>query len=183
MEKQYTTKIMIASIGAVMLFSIGIMQTSYEQTVSTGTLTITSSCTAVIQADDMVFGSVDAGAGNFVQGFFTLRNTGNQVAPIDLEVASPNSGAWATGADVAIIAAANTEIFEDGPTGLPFTTGTLLGNLGTVPITLTNLVPDFLSPTNNDNRVDIETEAILQQAFAGDLFLDLLLVINPCVAT
>lgn len=182
MEKQYTTKIMIASIGAVMLFSIGIMQTSYEQTVSQGTLSITSSCTAIIQDDDMVFGSVDAGAGNFVQGFFTLRNTGNQVAPIDLSV-GPNNGAWATGGDVAIITAANTEIFEDGPTGFPFDTGTSLGTLAAVPLTLTNLVPDFLSPTNNDNRVDIETEAILQQAFAGDLFLDLLLIINPCVTT
>jgi len=181
MEKHQTYKIMTVSFTAVILFSIGFMQSSYQQTVPQGELTVNSGCTAIIQDSDMIFDAVDGGAGNFVQGFFALRNTGNQIAPIDLNVVGPNNGGWHTAVDLVIIAAANTEIFEDGPTGLPFTGGTPLGTLAGAPLTLTNLAPDFLSPSNNDNRVDIETEAILTQAFAGTLFLDLSLVINPCV--
>jgi len=173
----------LTSITAVLLFSIGFMQES-EAGVSQGELTINSGCVTIIQSQNMNFGTADGGAGTFVQGTFTVRDTGNEAANISVDdlTATPNNlGNWHTPANVAIILAADTDYFTGSPINNPFTTGNNLGPIvAGAPVVLGTVQPNSLSPGNNDFRVDIETELILTQAFAGALFLDILLVNTGC---
>jgi len=183
MEKIHKITI-LTSITAVLLFSIGFMQES-EAGVSQGTLTINAGCVTIIQAQNMAFGAADGGAGTFVQGTFTVRDTGNQAANISVDdvIATPNNlGNWHTAADLAIILAADTDYFTGSPANNPFTGGNNLGPIvAGAPVALGVIQPDSLNPTNNDVRVDIETELKLTQGFSGALFLDILLVNDGCV--
>jgi len=177
---------MMTSITAVLLFSIGFMQESNAQ-VSQGTLTINAGCATIISAQNMVFGAADGGAGTFVQGTFTIRDTENQAANISVDdVVGPpaNNGDWHTAANLAIILAADTDYFTGSPAGNPFAGGSNLGAiLGGAPVLLGVIQPDSLGVSTGDNdvRVDIETELKLTQGFAGALFLDILLVNDGCV--
>ena len=177
----------LTSITAVLLFSVGFIQES-EAGVTQGELTINSGCVTIISAQNMVFSAgVDAGAGTFVQGTFTVRDTGNQATNISVDdvTATPaNLGNWHTPGDLAIILAADTDYFTGTPTGNPFTGGTNLGAIvAGAPVALGVIQPDHLGASTGDNdvRVDIETELKLTQAFAGALFLDILLVTGTCI--
>ena len=121
----------------------------------------------------MDFGN--ANFGDFKQGFFTARNTGNTGAQVSLDVDGATFGNWYDSGTNSIILADKTDIYEDG------LGGTLLGTLADAALSLSNVLPDNLNPTNNDLRVDIETEAILEQSFGGDLSLDVILVNNGCL--
>jgi len=180
--KKIHTITMLTSITAVLLFSIGFIQES-EAGVTQGELTINSGCVTTIPAQNMVFSAgVNAGAGTFVQGTFTVRDTGNQAANISVDdvVATPlNLGNWHTVGDLAIILAADTDYFTGSPANNPFTGGNNLGPIvAGAPVDLGVIQPDHLGASTGDNdvRVDIETELKLTQAFAGNLFLDILLV-------
>jgi len=178
--KKIQTITILTSITAVLLFSVGFMQVSNAQ-ITQGTLTINTGCATIIQTQNMNFGTADGGTGTFVQGTFTVRDCGNEAANISVDDITPNNGDWHTSAPVSIILAENTDYFTGSPTGNPFTTGTNLGAiLAGAPVVLGTVQPDSLSPGNNDFRVDIETELILTTAFAGALFLDILLVNTGC---
>ena len=177
-----TGQIVIISSITFLLFTIGFVQVVYSQ--QQGTLSINAGCATVVIANFMGFGTTDAGTGNFVQGNFTIRDGGNQAANISVENNTVASGDWLSGATT-IIDTANTDYF----TGDPVLVGGQLNggnNLGQILADGTGVVlgviqPNHLNPTNNDVVVDIETEAILTQAFAGALTLDILLDNTGCV--
>jgi len=185
MEKIHKITI-LTSITAVLLFSVGFIQES-EAGVTQGQLTIVPGCVTVVSAQNMVFSTgASAGLGTFVQGTFTVRDTGNQAADIsvdDLTATPLNLGNWHTVGNLAIILAADTDYFTGSPANNPFTGGTNLGPIvAGAPVDLGTIQPDGLVTGNaNDVRVDIQTELRLTQAFTGDLFLDIVLVNDGCV--
>ena len=130
-------------------------------------------CSVNVDSQNMDFGT--ANYGDFKQGHFILRNTGDIIVQTELDVDGVTFGNWYDSGTNSIILADKTDIYENG------LGGTLLGTLDDAALTLSNILPDYLSPGNNDNRVDIETESILEQSFGGDLSLDVILINNGCL--
>ncbi len=179
-----TKSIIIGSVAAVLLFSIGFMQESEAGTtgVPQGTLTINNQCTLTIPAQGMDFGTADDG--DFVNGFFDVRNVGNvaAVAPT-VDGAPTQNGFWYIAAGPTnVISNTDTDVFTGSPTDVspaPFADGVNLGDLST-PRALPNIAPDFLSPANNDERVDLETFVNLLIAVSGAVVLDVLVTNTGC---
>ena len=151
MEKIHKITI-LTSITAVLLFSVGFIQES-EAGITQGKLTIIPGCVTIVSAQNMVFSTgASAGLGTFVQGTFTVRDTGNQAANISVDDLSPgapdNFGNWHTAANLAIILAADTDYFTGSPTSNPFTGGNALGAIiAGAPVSLGVIQPDHLGAT------------------------------------
>jgi len=176
-----TKTIIIGSVAAVLLFSIGFMQES-EAGVTQGTLDINNQCTLSIVSQNMDFGTADDG--DFVHGTFSVRDIGNIAAAAPTVAGGgTQSGAWyVLAGPTDAIANTDTDVFTGTPTDIlpaAFASGNNLGDLS-APRALPNIDPDFLDPGNNDERVDLETEVNLLIAVSGALVLDIVVANTGC---
>ncbi len=176
-----TKTIVIGSVAAVLLFSIGFMQES-EAGVNQGTLSINNQCTLAITSQAMDFGTADDG--DFVHGTFSVRDIGNVAAAAPTVAGTgTQNGAWYIAAGPTdVIANTDTDVFTGSPTDIlpaPFADGVNLGDLS-APRALPNISPDFLNPGANDERVDLETLVNLLIAASGAVVLDVVVTNTGC---
>ena len=172
MKKIKTQSIMICSIAAVLLFSIGYIQ-QIEAGITQGTMNIVAGCILAVPAQDMAFGDVNVGSTEI--GSFDVRNTGNQIATASIDENGPvgGEGDWVDVSDTSVIDAADTELLEGA---------TSLGTLANVAVQITNINPDNANPGNNDNVITVSVFVNPIQSFGGALTLDITLVNDGCVA-